>query len=307
MGNGKVEIPWHFSALSIFFEQSFSSQLVPIRAFLLSVVLMMSTLQRSTLFTVHNRKMRLGKISLIKHLTIPHENHLIIISINLYLALIMFSFYLHNLCRNIITSLCSHRQLYNLHNIMHIISNHHVLWCLYLFPDRSSIKQKTFDPVWNEEFIHEVEGASTLGITVFHKAPLDDVFNANTTISFEDLLARHEQHQKDFWVDLEPSGRLRVKIDLRSSQGEIFSSPSRKNSKIEGSSNFFLQKQIKHHVGGQTKINRFWIDVVEHCDDVFIRSMDTNSWQLFFVSQRFVPIVVSLFGEFLSHRKFVFS
>lgn len=189
----------------------------------------MSTLQRSTLFTVHNRKMRLGKISLIKHLTIPHENHLIIISINLYLALITFSFYLHNLCRNIITSLCSHRQLYNLHNIMHIISNHHVLWCLYLFPDRSSIKQKTFDPVWNEEFIHEVEGASTLGITVFHKAPLDDVFNANTTISFEDLLARHEQHQKDFWVDLEPSGRLRVKIDLRSSQGEIFSSPSRKS------------------------------------------------------------------------------
>lgn len=87
--------------------------------------------------------------------------------------------------------------------------------------DRSTIKQKTFDPVWNETYIHEVENASTLGITVFHKAPLDDVFNANATISFEDLIARNQQDQTDFWVDLEPSGRLHVKIDLRWSQGEL--------------------------------------------------------------------------------------
>lgn len=102
------------------------------------------------------------------------------------------------------------------------MSNHHVsLFSPFIHPDRSSIKQKTFDPVWNEEFIHEVENASTLGITVFHKAPLDDVFNANTTIAFDELLARSEPQQNDFWVDLEPSGRLRVKIDLRSSQGEL--------------------------------------------------------------------------------------
>lgn len=108
--------------------------------------------------------------------------------------------------------------------------------------DRSSIKQKTFDPVWNETFIHEVENANTLGITVFHKgeprdqalfrwkinnfplftAPINDDFNANTTITFEDLIARNEQEQTDFWVDLEPSGRLHVKIDLRWSQGELF-------------------------------------------------------------------------------------
>jgi novel protein kinase C epsilon type len=87
--------------------------------------------------------------------------------------------------------------------------------------DRSSIKQKTFDPVWNEEFIHEVENANTLGITVFHKAPIDDVFNANTTITFDDLIARKHQQQEDFWVDLEPSGRLHVRIDLRWSQGEL--------------------------------------------------------------------------------------
>jgi novel protein kinase C epsilon type len=66
-----------------------------------------------------------------------------------------------------------------------------------------------------------VENATTLGITVFHKAPLDDVFNANTTITFEDLMARNQQEHTDFWVDLEPSGRLHVKIDLRWSQGKL--------------------------------------------------------------------------------------
>ena len=55
---------------------------------------------------------------------------------------------------------------------------------------------------------------------MFHKAPIDDVFNANTTITFDDLIARKQQQQEDFWVDLEPSGKLHVKIDLRWSQGE---------------------------------------------------------------------------------------
>lgn len=67
-----------------------------------------------------------------------------------------------------------------------------------------------------------MENANTLGITVFHKAPIDDVFNANTTITFEDLIARNQQEQTDFWVDLEPSGKLHVKIDLRWSQGELW-------------------------------------------------------------------------------------
>lgn len=106
------------------------------------------------------------------------------------------------------------------------LSSLHLLtlsFCLLspLKSDRSSIKQKTFDPVWNETLIHEVENANTLGITVFHKAPIDDVFNANATITFEDLIARNQQEQTDFWVDLEPSGKLHVKIDLRWSQGEF--------------------------------------------------------------------------------------
>ncbi|CAG9789575.1 unnamed protein product [Diatraea saccharalis] len=114
--------------------------------------------------------------------------------------------------------------------------------------DRSSTKPKTFDPVWNETFTHEVhnvtryDGAGdaimpclgttstnynniillcfSLGITVFHDAaiPPDD-FVANCTIPFEDLMHR-DKDAMDFWVDLEPHGKLHLKIDLKwNSQG----------------------------------------------------------------------------------------
>ncbi|XP_053697413.1 protein kinase C [Sabethes cyaneus] len=86
------------------------------------------------------------------------------------------------------------------------------------FIDRSTTKQRTFDPVWNESFIHEVENAGVLGMTIFHEGPITDVFVANTTIPFEDLMSRNETDQQDFWVDLEPQGRLHVKIDLRWNQ-----------------------------------------------------------------------------------------
>lgn len=94
--------------------------------------------------------------------------------------------------------------------------------------DKSSTKPKTFDPVWNESFTHEVHNVSryvyqlahnsvvpqistyraifdifkccSLGITVFHDAaiPPDD-FVANCTIPFEDLMHR-EKDATDFWV-----------------------------------------------------------------------------------------------------------
>ncbi|XP_034941412.1 protein kinase C isoform X2 [Chelonus insularis] len=81
--------------------------------------------------------------------------------------------------------------------------------------NRTSIKPKTFDPVWNESFIHEVKSAAMLGLTVFHDAALPpDDFVANCRIPFEEL-ARREDETTDFWVDLEPHGKLRVKVDLK--------------------------------------------------------------------------------------------
>nr|CAH7725845.1 unnamed protein product [Callosobruchus chinensis] len=79
---------------------------------------------------------------------------------------------------------------------------------------QSTTKQKTFDPVWNEYFENQVENAKTLTLTVFHDAAIPpDVFVANVCVPFEELLTR-EKDEADFWVNLEPKGRLRIKIDL---------------------------------------------------------------------------------------------
>lgn len=72
----------------------------------------------------------------------------------------------------------------------------------FTFTDRSTTKAKTFDPSWNEIFIHEVTNAKNIGLTVFHDAaiPPDD-FVANCTIAFEDL-AHRDKEQQDFWVSV---------------------------------------------------------------------------------------------------------
>lgn len=66
--------------------------------------------------------------------------------------------------------------------------------------DRTTIKTKTFDPVWNELFVHEVHKAKTIGLTVFHDAaiPPDD-FVANCAISFAKL-GDMVKETPDFWV-----------------------------------------------------------------------------------------------------------
>ncbi|XP_060805379.1 protein kinase C [Amyelois transitella] len=80
---------------------------------------------------------------------------------------------------------------------------------------RSTTKPKTFDPVWNEHFTQDVHDVTSLGITVFHDAaiPPDD-FVANCTILFADLMQR-DKDASDFWVDLEPHGKLHLKIELK--------------------------------------------------------------------------------------------
>ncbi|XP_033227710.1 protein kinase C isoform X2 [Belonocnema kinseyi] len=87
--------------------------------------------------------------------------------------------------------------------------------------DRSSTKPKTFDPVWNESFTHDVQDAMMLNLTVFHNAALPpDDFVANCCIPFEELVQRDDE-TADFWVDLEPQGKLRIKIGLqRNNQGQ---------------------------------------------------------------------------------------
>ncbi|XP_011639225.1 protein kinase C isoform X2 [Pogonomyrmex barbatus] len=80
---------------------------------------------------------------------------------------------------------------------------------------RTTTKLKTSDPVWNECFIHEVQQAVLLGLTIFHDAVLPpDYFIANCNISFTDLIKNLYEGINDFWVELEPQGKLRLKIAM---------------------------------------------------------------------------------------------
>lgn len=72
--------------------------------------------------------------------------------------------------------------------------------------DRSTTKQKTFRPIWNECFSANVLNAQNLLLTVFHDAaiPPDD-FVANCTVPFDDLIQSQNQngvYESDFWVCL---------------------------------------------------------------------------------------------------------
>lgn len=78
--------------------------------------------------------------------------------------------------------------------------------------DRSTTKQKTFKPVWNECFTTDVHNGQNLGLTVFHDAaiPPDD-FVANCTISFDELLNSSKEsgkNESDVWVCYEFSPLL---------------------------------------------------------------------------------------------------
>lgn len=81
---------------------------------------------------------------------------------------------------------------------------------------RTTTKGKTSKPVWNEEFTAEVHNGQNFGLTVFHDAaiPPDD-FVANCSLSFQDL-----KNQSDIWIDLEPSGKVHVIIELNGSASE---------------------------------------------------------------------------------------
>ncbi|KAI1284986.1 Protein kinase C epsilon type [Halotydeus destructor] len=90
---------------------------------------------------------------------------------------------------------------------------------------RSQSKSKTFRPHWNESTEVDAESAHTLTFTVFHDAsiPPDD-FVANCTVSFDELASGSKKEKDgrfDLWVDLEPSGKIHIIIELNENARKI--------------------------------------------------------------------------------------
>nr|CFW94231.1 Eka-inaC2 protein [Euperipatoides kanangrensis] len=86
------------------------------------------------------------------------------------------------------------------------------------FIARTTSRQKTLKPVWDEEFNAKVHNGQNLGFTVLHDATLPpDDFVANCTVPFEDLCAKPIS---DVWIDLEPNGKIHVIVELHGSSSE---------------------------------------------------------------------------------------
>lgn len=98
-----------------------------------------------------------------------------------------------------------------------------------VFIQRTTTKQKTRDPEWLETFETDLlRSAEELGFTVFHDAtvPPDD-FIANCKIPLSDLIEKESQPLHDIWVNLEPKGKLHVKVELQWATQEEQSQPAR--------------------------------------------------------------------------------
>lgn len=118
------------------------------------------------------------------------------------------------------------------------------------FIDRSSTKQRTFKPIWNEYFTADVNDAQNLHLTVFHDAsiPPDD-FVANCSVNLDELLSNETPNGvHEFWVsvvqtcvecsmcssichiirpqvELEPNGRLHIGVELRECDPNVRKEP----------------------------------------------------------------------------------
>ncbi|CAL8071006.1 unnamed protein product [Calicophoron daubneyi] len=75
---------------------------------------------------------------------------------------------------------------------------------------KSSTKSRTNTPQWNEDISAELSYAQRLTFTVYHDAaiPPDDF------VAIVELLMRNVKSGEDVWLELEPQGKLRIRIDL---------------------------------------------------------------------------------------------
>jgi novel protein kinase C epsilon type len=76
---------------------------------------------------------------------------------------------------------------------------------------RTTTKHRCTNPSFNENFTYEVNSGNMISFTVFHSSALPpDEFVANCSISLSDM----KSSVNDIWVDLEPSGKLHLAVEL---------------------------------------------------------------------------------------------
>ncbi|XP_041468438.1 calcium-independent protein kinase C-like isoform X2 [Lytechinus variegatus] len=89
---------------------------------------------------------------------------------------------------------------------------------------KTTIKQKTFAPTWNEEFESKIQNGENLIFTVYNNSMIKSEFVANCTVAIEDLIQNatspNNPLNSDIWIDLEPAGKVHVIIELQGSSEE---------------------------------------------------------------------------------------
>jgi novel protein kinase C epsilon type len=80
---------------------------------------------------------------------------------------------------------------------------------------RTTTKPRNQNPAFNEEFQSNITAGHIINMMVFHDSALPpDEFVANCSIILHDL---NLTGNNDLWIDLEPTGRLHVNIELEGS------------------------------------------------------------------------------------------
>ncbi|TSK58075.1 Protein kinase C eta type [Bagarius yarrelli] len=84
---------------------------------------------------------------------------------------------------------------------------------------QTSIRPRTNQPAFNEEFCPYVCEGQVLELAVFHDTPIGyDDFVANCTMQLENLLTSSSSRQTfDGWVNLEPEGKVYISLSLTGS------------------------------------------------------------------------------------------
>nr|XP_026692264.1 protein kinase C-like 1B [Ciona intestinalis] len=80
---------------------------------------------------------------------------------------------------------------------------------------KTPTKAKTLSPIWEESFSDQVVNADVITFRVFHDASVGaDDFVADAQLALPQFCQEHRSESKELWLDLEPTGRLKVTMKL---------------------------------------------------------------------------------------------